>query len=110
MQQDEFDVLLDRAPRQQCKILEYKRQRVEAVGRRRAAQFGLPGAWLQQPAEDRQQRALAAAGGADDRDHFAGAYRERHVVEHLERAEAVTDMVGDQIHGCINPASHIHWQ
>ena len=52
MQQDEFDIRLDRAPRQQRKILEYKRQRVEAIGRRRAAQFGLAQAWLQQPAEN----------------------------------------------------------
>ncbi len=26
------------------------------------------------------------------------AERERHVVEHLERAEAMADMVGDQVH------------
>jgi hypothetical protein len=57
-----------------------------------------PRARLQQTAKDRQQRALAAAGGADDRDHLARADRERHVVEHLERAEAVADMVGDQVH------------
>ena len=49
-------------------------------------------------------------GATDDRDHFAGADRERYVVQHVERVEAVADTVRDQIHGCTNPASHIHLQ
>ena len=96
--QRKLDIGFHRAPGQQRKILEHEGQRIEAVGRRRAAQFRAALARLQQAAEDRQQRALAAAGGTDDRDHLARRDRERHVVEHLERAEAVADMVGDQVH------------
>src|SRR5262249_3952657 len=56
------------------------------------------GAWLQQSAKDRQQRALAATGRTDNRHHLARAHGERHIVEHLERAEAMADMVGNQVH------------
>jgi len=98
MQQREFDIRLHRAPGQQRKILKHECQRIEAIGRRRAAQQSGARAWLQQAAEDRQQRALAAAGRTDDRYHLARAERERDIVEHVERAKAVADMVGDKIH------------
>jgi hypothetical protein len=98
MQQREFDILLDRAPGQEREILKHEGQRVEAFGGRRAAQFRRPRARLQQPAQHRQQRALAAAGRADDHDHLADVDRERHVLEHVDRAKAVTDMVRDQVH------------
>jgi hypothetical protein len=88
----------DREPRQQRKILKDERQRIKAVFGRRAAQFCRPAARLQQPAKDRQQRALAAARRADDRHYLARTDRERDVVEHGERAEAMADMVGDQVH------------
>jgi hypothetical protein len=65
---------------------------------RRAAPFRSAGARLQQSAEDRQQRALAATGRTDNRHHLARAHGERYIVKHLERAEAMADMVGDQVH------------
>ncbi|MEY9542881.1 hypothetical protein ABIE85_005941 [Bradyrhizobium diazoefficiens] len=98
VQQREFNVLLDRRPGQQRKILEHEGERIETVRRRRPAQLWRAGGRLQQPAEDRQQRALAAAGRTDDRDHLAGADGEGDVVEHGEVAEAVGDVVGDQVH------------
>jgi hypothetical protein len=94
--------LASNAPRQQCKILKHEGQGIEAVGRRRAAQFRASLAWLQQADKDRQQRALAAAGGTDDRDHLARGHRERHLVEHVQRVEAVADMIGDQVHSITN--------
>ena len=71
MSKRKFDVRFHRAPRQQGKILEHEGQRIEAASRRRAAQLGGAGARLEQAAEDRQQRALAAAGGPYDRDDLA---------------------------------------
>jgi len=47
MQQREFDVLLDREPGQQRKILKHEGQRIETARRRRAAQFRGPGTRLQ---------------------------------------------------------------
>jgi hypothetical protein len=98
VRQRKLDIFFHRAPGQQRKILEHEGQRIEAIRRRCTAQFCGAAAWLQQAAEDLQQRALAAAGRADDRDHLATAYRERYVVEHVKRAKAVADMVGDQVH------------
>src|SRR5262249_54562229 len=78
--------------------LEHEGQRIEAACGRRAAPLSGARARLQEAAEDREQRALSAAGRTDDRHYLAGANGERDVVEHLERAEAVADMVGDQVH------------
>src|SRR5262249_10168848 len=88
----------DRTPGQQRKVLEHEGQRVEAVRRWRTAPFCKARGGLQQAPKDRKQRTLAATGGTDDRHHFARAHRERHVVKHLERAEAMANMVGDQVH------------
>ena len=98
MHQRKFDVCFDRAPRQQRKILEHESQRVEAVGRRRAAQFGRPALGRSKPPRIDSSVLLPQPDGPDDRHHLARAHRERHVVEHVERAEAVADMVGDQVH------------
>src|SRR5262249_22097425 len=98
MQQRKFDIRLHRTPRQQREILEYESQRIKAARRWRAAQLGLTGGGLQQAAEDREQRALAAAGRPHERNDLAGAHGERDIVQHLKRAEAMRDMVGDQVH------------
>jgi len=98
MRKRKFDIRFHGAPGQQRKILEHEGQRIEAVGRRRATQLCPSLARAQQPAQDRQQRALAAAGRTDDRDYLSGGNGERHLVKHVQRAEAVADMVGDQVH------------
>ena len=54
---------------------------------------GLHGAGLGrlQPAGELEERRLAAAAGADDRDDLAGTGAQRHVVEHAQRAEDLAD-------------------
>ena len=86
------------APRQQGKILENERDRVEALGRELAAQRDLAVPGLEQSAYDRQQGALAAAGRTDDAEHFSGCDGERHVIEHPQGPERMAHVLGDQFH------------
>jgi len=92
------DVVGSAAPGQQGEILENERDRIEALRREIAEERDLAARRLDEPAHDRQQRALAAAGRADDGEHFAGRDRKRHVVEHPQGPEGVADVLDDQFH------------
>ncbi len=73
-------VLLDRAPRQQPRLLKYHAERAVSRQLHRAI------VGLVQSRDDAQQRGLAAAGGADERGHFAGAQAERERAQHIALA------------------------
>ena len=98
MQQREFDILLDRAPGQQRKILEHEGQRIEAAGGGAPRNSAPPALGCSNPPRIDNSVLLPQPDGPTIATTSPDPDRERHVVEHLERAEAVTDMVGDQIH------------
>ena len=72
----QLDVLLDRAPGQQRRVLEHVAEPL-AVDEHGAATR------IEQAGGDLQQRRLAAAGGPDDRDELALVDVERDVVDRL---------------------------
>src|SRR5690606_31251362 len=79
-------------------VLEDVGEGVEGVGRRFAGDEHLPGIGPLQPADETQQRGLAAARWPDDADDLAVADRERDVAQHLGRAVIVRDAVEDDVH------------
>ena len=96
--QRQADVVGNTAPRQQGEILEDVGERVERIGRRGARQGDATGAGLQQAAQDAEQRALAAARWADQRDRLAVGDVEREVGKRFDRPVPVGDFLNVQRH------------
>ena len=79
----ELDVVLHGAPGQQPELLEHHRAVGAGPGDRLAVHADVAGVRLDQPEQDIEEGALAAAGGADDRQELALADVD---VEVLQRA------------------------
>ena len=82
----EGDILDDRAPREGRFLLEHHADRLMRAGDRLAGDRDLAFVAVEQPADDIEQRGLAAAGRADHREEFARRHVERHVVDRGEHA------------------------
>ena len=97
----EPDVLIDRQPWQQAVVLEHHRairpRRIDLAILQQHAALGGVG----EAGDDVEQRGLAAAGMADDRDVFALLDRQVDVLQHLGRGvaagEGLVDVVEFQI-------------
>ena len=92
------NVLGGGAPGQQREILENEGDRVEALRRDGAGERDAAAGRREEPAEDSEQRALAASGRADDGEHLARGNPKRDVVEHLQGSEGVAHVLDEEFH------------
>src|SRR4029079_11018712 len=84
-------IVVDRLPRKQAEVLEYHRDAGDRLGYALFADINVAGINRQQAVDTAQQRGLAAAGGAADREVFAFADIEVDVAEDLERAVTLAE-------------------
>ena len=98
---DKGDVSVNRAPWQQGKVLKDVGQRIQAAGWWCADLKHLALRWLFQPAEQAQQRGLAATRGTDNADDLARRHVQRDVPQNLGGAVVVMDVVGVEVQGQI---------
>ncbi len=82
--QPERDIVPDRAPGKQRRILEHDDARRMRTGDAGIVFPQRPGARLLQPRDQPQQGRLAAAGRTEQRDELAGRDREADIVEHRQ--------------------------
>jgi hypothetical protein len=88
----QLDVLLDRVPRKQRRLLEDERELLDRALRRHAVDDDLAAGDGIEPGDELQDRRLAAAARADQRDEVAALRLEAHVVEdHRPVAVALHD-------------------
>ena len=97
------NVLARRQSAQKIRALEYRTDRLCAERPQRsrccpinahAVGLDLPAIGLQQAGGDTEQGGLARAARTDDEDQFSGSDRERHLVQHTQRAPGCPAMLG----------------
>src|SRR5213083_534763 len=108
----ELHVLERRPPRKEARVLEHGRDAARVGPRDRlAVDQNAPAVRVNEAPEHSEERGFAAAGGADQRAELALAYRERDVVERLDRPRAGRITLGDVLDrdepgGCL----HTSWR
>ncbi|MNI57766.1 hypothetical protein D3C73_1128500 [compost metagenome] len=91
----EQDVVLDAAPREQCRLLRHVADLSAPAGDLAAVHADGSGVGCLQAADNMEQCAFAAAGRAKDGDELLLLYRQGHIVQHSGLTAAAGERLGD---------------
>ena len=105
--QRKADVLRHRQPREQARFLEYEADVGAGAALDCAIELDGAAKGPVQPGHDGEQRAFAAAAGADQADHFARLELQMQVAQNL--AFAVMLVVDDDVEQCSHCRPHSGW-